>query len=156
DRHDATLTGALRMLACADETQPSPAVAARLAAEAAVLRQARASGVGQIAGLAIAATLALAVAAPLWRVWRGVPAPAEPGAEYEWTTRFLPLTYGTVPVAGGQIIRLEVSRDAFVSFGITPVSSTDPAASATVLADVLVGDDGLARAVRFVKRASRR
>jgi hypothetical protein len=84
------------------------------------------------------------------------PSASQPRAEV--TTAFLPLAYSEVPVAGAQIVRMSVPRSALASFGLAPaesVSTPDPdaAASATVLADVLVGDDGLARAVRFVRAA---
>src|SRR5207302_4751293 len=67
----------------------------------------------------------------------------------EVTTEFLPLTYSDVPVSSGQIVRLEVPRAALASFGLTSAESAAASPLATVLADVLVGEDGLARAVRF-------
>jgi hypothetical protein len=66
----------------------------------------------------------------------------------EVVTDFMPLTYGTLPVAGGQIVRLSVPRSALASFGL---ASEESMSAGTVLADVIVGDDGLARAVRFVR-----
>ena len=54
-------------------------------------------------------------------------------------------------MSDGQIVRLEVSRAALASFGLTPIDALDGSASGTALADVLVGADGLARAVRFVR-----
>ena len=43
-------------------------------------------------------------------------------------------------------------RTALASFGLTPPdAAADIRSTDTVLADVLVGDDGLARAVRFVR-----
>lgn len=69
----------------------------------------------------------------------------------EVATDFMPLPYSAVPLTNGQIVRLEVPRSALVSFGLLPVDSVDRAPGGTVLADVIVGDDGLARAVRFVR-----
>jgi len=61
----------------------------------------------------------------------------------------MPLTYSGVPISGGQVVRLEVPRTALAAFGLTADAQTAPSTD-TVLADVVVGDDGLARAVRFV------
>jgi hypothetical protein len=71
------------------------------------------------------------------------------------TTAFMPLTYSGVPIADGHVVRMEVPRAALVSFGLVPLDSVDDAAGGTVLADVIVGDDGLARAVRFVRTRPR-
>ena len=59
--------------------------------------------------------------------------------------------YSNVPVTNGHTIRLELPQAALTSFGL---EADD--ASATVLADVLVGQDGLARAVRFVRPATKK
>lgn len=71
-------------------------------------------------------------------------------------TGFLPLTYSRVPVMDGQIVRLEVPRAALASFGLASIEQLDRGSAGTVLADVLVGQDGLARAVRFVRPAASR
>jgi hypothetical protein len=52
------------------------------------------------------------------------------------------------------MVRLAVPRTALAAFGLTPLESPDRVSTGTVLADVLVGDDGLARAVRFVRPAT--
>jgi hypothetical protein len=71
----------------------------------------------------------------------------------EVATEFLPLTYGHLPVTDAYIVRLEVPRSALVAFGLAtpdlPVNADE-----TIDADVLVGMDGLARAVRFVHQVS--
>ena len=72
----------------------------------------------------------------------------------EVTTDFMPLAYSSVPSTNLQVVRLAVPRTALVSFGITPPEPLERASADTVLADVLVGDDGLARAVRFVRPAA--
>lgn len=64
----------------------------------------------------------------------------------EVTSEFFPLMYSNVPVTNGQTVRLELPQAALASFGL---EADD--ASGTVLADVVVGQDGLARAVRFVR-----
>jgi hypothetical protein len=46
---------------------------------------------------------------------------------------------------------MEVPRVALTSFGVTPADSLNGSRPGTVLADVLIGEDGLARAVRFVR-----
>jgi hypothetical protein len=71
----------------------------------------------------------------------------------------MPLAYSGVPIAGGHVVRIEVPRASLVSFGLLPADIVDTADSArggTVIADVIVGDDGLARAVRFVRRPVRK
>ena len=72
----------------------------------------------------------------------------------EVTTDFMPLAYSSVPSTNLQVVRLAVPRTALVSFGLTPPEALDRTFTDTVLADVLVGDDGLARAVRFVRPAA--
>jgi hypothetical protein len=72
----------------------------------------------------------------------------------EVATAFLPLSYSGVPLMNAELVRIEVPRAALVSFGLAPVESLDASSSGTVLADVLVGEDGLARAVRFVRPAA--
>ena len=77
----------------------------------------------------------------------------------EVTTAFMPLAYSGVPIADGHVVRMEVPRASLVSFGLLPadiVDTVDGARGGTVIADVIVGDDGLARAVRFVRRAVRK
>lgn len=76
---------------------------------------------------------------------------APTAARVEVTTAFFPLTYGDVPLTDAQIVRLEVPRTALAAFGLDPFDGMDQRRPSTVLADVLVGEDGLARAVRFVK-----
>jgi hypothetical protein len=69
------------------------------------------------------------------------------------TDAFYALRYGTVPVTNGHIVRIEVPRSAPVAFGLDPVNFVS-ARRGSVLADVLVGEDGLARGVRFVRPAT--
>ena len=57
------------------------------------------------------------------------------------------------PLTDGHIVRMEVPRAGLVAFGLEPRDL--PTERSTVLADVLVGEDGLARAVRFVRAVNR-
>ena len=67
----------------------------------------------------------------------------------EVATEFIPLIHGgdMSPSDGGQIIRVEMPRSALVAFGL-PMNMER--AGERVKADVVVGNDGLARAIRFV------
>jgi hypothetical protein len=156
--HDEALTRALRAVAEDDETLGASAeIEARLVAEAHVIARARRRRMYTAAG-ALAAALLAAIAVPAWRAATVRPPaidPAGPAESYalltpgEVATEFFPLMYSNVPVTNGQTIRLELPQAALASFGI---EADD--VSGTVLADVLVGQDGLARAVRFVRPAT--
>ena len=145
EQDERALTEALRALA-ADEAGLgcSPTVEARLTAEVRSIATARRRVAYVAAVVAAAAVWLLVVARPMR------PVPPEARAR-EVTTEFLPLTFSDVPATGGQIVRLEVARDALAAFGLTPAEAAAGSPSDTVLADVFVGEDGLARAVRFVR-----
>jgi hypothetical protein len=67
----------------------------------------------------------------------------------EVTTNFIPLTYVAEATAmeSGQVVRVMVSRSSLIAMGLPMnVEHHDE----MVKADVVVGDDGLARAIRFV------
>ena len=69
----------------------------------------------------------------------------------EVATDFVSLGYGSTPLDlqdGGQLVRVELPRSALARFGL-PMNMDR--ADERVKADVLVGADGLARAIRFVK-----
>jgi hypothetical protein len=68
----------------------------------------------------------------------------------EVATEFMPLAYGypSSQMARGHIVRVELPRSAMASFGL-PVNQER--ADSRVKADVLIGEDGLARAIRFVR-----
>jgi len=100
------------------------------------------------AALVLAAALLLAVMVP-GRPPVTTPTPHRAAAS-EVRTAYLPLTYGDLPMAEGRVIRLEVPRTTLVTFGLAAVDVAE--SSEMVLADVVVGEDGLARAVRFVER----
>jgi len=98
--------------------------------------------------LATAAAIAIA-AAGIWVSAARSQRATESIAEV--TTGFMPLMYSSVPMTDGQLVRLDVPRRALASFGLTPPEMIDTsAATQMVQVDVLVGEDGLARAVRFV------
>lgn len=68
----------------------------------------------------------------------------------ETVTDYIPLTYlaDATAVESGIVVRVELSRSALVAMGLpVNVERTD----SRVKADVVVGDDGVARAVRFVQ-----
>ncbi len=71
-------------------------------------------------------------------------------ASEEIRTEFLPLTYGgnLSQLDNGQIVRVELPRSALQSFGL-PMNAER--AGERVKADVLLGHDGVARAIRFVR-----
>jgi hypothetical protein len=158
-RHrDEALTRALRVVAEDDRTLSASAkIEARLLAEAHVIARARRRRVFAAAG-AFAAALLAVTAVPVWRAATVRPPTVDPAGSVatsarpvpgEIATEFFPLMYSNVPVTNGEAVRLELPQTALASFGI---EADD--ASGTVLADVLVGQDGLARAVRFVRPAT--
>ncbi len=69
---------------------------------------------------------------------------------HEIATDFLPLTYGDslTPLEGGQVVRIRLSRSALRSVGL-PLN--EERAAERIQADVLLGQDGVARAIRFVR-----
>jgi len=118
----------------------------------------RPRSISRIVGLAMAAALVGGLAAPVWIVTRGArppraEAPNVAAPPVEITTSFLPLAYSAMPLTDARVVRLEVPRTALAAFGLTPIDAVETTRTGTVLADVLVGDDGLARAVRFVRAA---
>ncbi len=68
----------------------------------------------------------------------------------EIATDFIPLMQGGqfAQAEGGHLVRVELPRSAMASFGL-PVNYER--AGGRVKADVLLGDDGIARAIRFVR-----
>ena len=75
---------------------------------------------------------------------------ADPRASQEIATDFIPLVHGNSMnlMESGQLIRVELPRSALVSFGL-PMNMER--ADELVKADEVVGTDGLARAIRFVR-----
>jgi len=154
--HHRTLTAALRAVAKDDAgAAPSRYVEERLRAEVRLIAARRRRT--RIAA-ALAASLVAGAAIPVWRTIRPsgdatravVPVVSAPPVEI--ASAFMPLPYSDIPITDGHIVRLAVPRAALASFGLAPADFTD---SGTVMADVIVGDDGLARAVRFVRPTRR-
>ena len=148
------LTTCLRQIAAIDATAgASPAVRARLLEEVRALRRERRRSLVKM--YALAAGLLIATAAPVWQLSTRPTfdvsiRPTQTAGDAEIATMFYPLTYSDLPVTQGNVVRLEVSPAAFAALGVEPVDWIGPQLD-TVLADVLVGEDGLARAVRFVR-----
>jgi len=155
--HVRNVTEALRALAAEDASlAPSSAVEVRLRREVRSIARARRRR-GAAAALAAAAVVAIAVAAPWKRSADNAAPSAQPSTTAprggEVATAFFPLTYSSLPISNAQLVRVQVPRSALASFGLSPIdvpASTAATAPATVSADVLVGEDGVARAVRFV------
>jgi len=102
--------------------------------------------------------LCVGTVAPIWHLAthdiRPLPSASRPLPTLpakEMVTAFFPLSYSNVPMSGGRLVRLEVPRQAALAFGVDASEPAPGSSASTVLADVLVGDDGLARAVRFVR-----
>ena len=68
----------------------------------------------------------------------------------EEVTDFLPLTYIAEATAtdSGHVVRVEVPRTMMASMGVPTNRERN---AEFVKADVIIGDDGLARAIRFVQ-----
>jgi len=151
------LNDALRAVAEDDESLgASSHVRDRLLAEVHAIARPRWNRMRMLQ-LAAAAVLFVAIALPAWYAARrpGTMTRDESGSTVqpairEETTDFFPLAYSNVPAPGGYVVRMQVPRATLDSFGVAGFAPAGDL-SATVAADVLVGGDGLARAVRFVR-----
>ena len=156
----------LREIADADATTgASPAVRERLLEEVRARRRAHRAATFKM--YALAAGLVIATGLPVWQLRtrasvesshvatgtsQGGPTIAAGDAEV--ATAFYPLAYGAVPVTHGNIVRVAVSPAAIAALGVETIGvNTSP--TDVLLADVVVGEDGLARAVRFVRTPTR-
>ena len=159
---DRRLKDALRAVAEDDEMlRASPQVRDRLLAEVHAIARPRWTRM-RLLQLAAAAILFVAIALPAWYSARrpSIAAPDDAASTVqplvrEEATDFFPLAYSTVPAPGGYVVRMQVPRATLDSFGVTEFASPDDR-SETVAADVVVGGDGLARAVRFVREVRQR
>lgn len=153
DQDDALVTPALRALAGHDELdlRSAPRVESALREHVRALASARARR--RYAMLATAAMLVGVAWLATWYSPEQVPSTnariAFTAAPAEVATDFLPLTYSSLPHEEGEVVRIEVPRAALTAFGLG--FGSPELAEGTILADVLVGEDGLARAVRFVR-----
>jgi len=146
------LTAGLRAVAEDDERfGSSNAVGLRLLAEVQAIADAKRRRM-LVLSLSAAAAVLIAVAVPTWQSWHSTADQAQqadtPVITRELVTEFFPLTYSNVPARGGYVVRMQVPRAALASFGAAIAGDTG---SPNVLADVVIGNDGLARAVRFVQ-----
>ncbi len=84
------------------------------------------------------------------RMTGGVRPESAVSPDEEIVTDFMPLTYdgSFAQIDDGQLVRVELPRSALHSFGL-PVSAER--GGERVKADVLLGHDGVARAIRFVR-----
>ena len=82
--------------------------------------------------------------------WSPVTGIGRTGSESEALSDFIPLTHlsSATAIESGQVIRVKVPLSAFLAFGL-PVSPEH--ADQLVNAEVVVGDDGVERAVRLVR-----
>jgi hypothetical protein len=89
---------------------------------------------------------------PVKRAARRAPAPPKAAAPEpeEIVTDFIPLTHPALWQAGegGQILRVRLPRTSLASFGL-PMNAD--LALEPVRADVIVGQGGVVRAIRFVR-----
>ena len=150
---DSAVDAGLREVARENDGGASESIRRTLIAEVRSIRSARRRRAAAIGLLAAS----VGVAAVGWRT-NQKPA-TEPAridvqlapAPDEVATDFLPLLYSNVPTSGRRVVRVEVPRHALASFGLASFDlDSRSTASPMVVADVVVGDDGLARAVRFV------
>ena len=147
------LSAGLRAVAEDDEQLgASSAVGMRLLAEVQAIASAKRRR-AMVLSLSAAAALVVGVAVPASRLFQSTDdrsqPPDVPIVTRELVTEFFPLGYSNVPARGGYVVRMQVPLSALASFGIAPTGSD--VTPSGVLADVVIGDDGLARAVRFVQ-----
>ena len=90
-----------------------------------------------------------AAAAAAWALWSALPREvARPAAPAVEEAAFRPLSYGDIDdVDSYQVVRVQLSRSALAGLGF---AVTDNEARA-VAADVIVGQDGVARGIRLVR-----
>jgi hypothetical protein len=154
-RNDDALGACFRAIADADERGASDAVLCRLRDEARSVRRAHVRSLMKMYGVAAALFAAVAIPVAGLAVRRATnasaTAPAAVVVADEIATDFYPLFYSTVPASEPRIVRLEIPREALEAAGIEDLAPAVQPVPEMVLADVVVGEDGLARAVRFVQ-----
>jgi hypothetical protein len=139
----------LRVLAREDERLNAPAVVEQAVMSAVRARRARPLRMA----LALAASLTLGIAISLLAPGPDVHtarAPERPRPEIG--TGYFPLRAGPLLNEGelGQVVRMSVPRRELYRYGFDSLGNGWNGGTATVRADVLVGMDGTARAIRFV------
>lgn len=76
------------------------------------------------------------------------PKPVRAPLKREIVTNFIPVMVDPDPFERGRLVRVKLPRSALTAFGL-PLN--EDRSDERIQADVLVGEDGLARAIRFVK-----
>ena len=155
-----TLRAALRALAARDASEgASPFVEAQLLTAVRRLRRARKRSLTKF--LMFSSGLCAASVMAIWSLPRRAALEDNKTdtvrptvTKAELVTAFFPLGFSTLPVSGERLVRVQVSADTVRAFGVQLPASDKGAASDEILADVIVGDDGVARAVRFVRPAT--
>ena len=152
-----SVSSLLRELVADDDAQngASREVQARLLAEVRSIGARRRRRLFTAALLTAAAASVIGALVVSQRSGSVAPTPAVSVAPQvrELTTAFLPLPGAAAPSADAYLVRLDLPRTALARLGLGQVETIDsPASATTVLADVLVGEDGVARAVRFVHK----
>jgi hypothetical protein len=154
NRKDPELGDALRALSRDDaRLAVSPEVAKCLLAEVRAISRARRRR-AWFGWSSVAAALVLGIALYAGRTGNRQPSetalsPTASESIAEIATEFLPLPYSHVPMNTGSTVRIEVPAEALVAYGLAPADFSER--DGTIQADVLIGEDGLARAVRFVR-----
>ena len=150
------VTGAWRRLREDDASMTTSAgVEARLRDEVRLIAMQRRRR-AKLMVLQAAAIVVLVLGPIAWFLSNRQPPPevvATTAPAQEVVTQYFPLFYSSVPAASVHVVRMEVPRASMVRFGLLPGDALNRT-SGTVLADVIVGEDGLARAVRFVQKVS--
>jgi len=145
---ERAITGNLRALAAATPGPADPdAMERRLVEELASLTTTPARGVRWPAWLAAAAAVMVAVGLTFgWRARQAPPAPAPAAVA---TSEFVPWPgAATLPAfESGELVRTELPASVLPLLGL---DAPDTPPDARVAADVIVGQDGEARAVRLV------
>ena len=76
------------------------------------------------------------------------PKPVRAPVKREIMTNFIPVMVDPDPFERGRLVRVKLPRSALTAFGL---QLNEDRSDERIQADVLVGEDGLARAIRFVK-----
>jgi hypothetical protein len=146
DEVEGELTGALRAWAASLEGVGAPAaVEARLRTAFRRRRKRNYLWAGALAAAVLLAAALLTVQIPDRRGSAAVSArPAE------IATEFIPMFYGQglSPTESARLVRVRLPRSALASFGL-PLAEDRRAGR--IEADVILGEDGVARAIRFVR-----
>lgn len=143
---DIDLIDKMRRLASVLPNEASPAVEQRLSSAFRARHPRRAKHLWMYA-LAACAVLLLGLSF----LYHRKPAPRPSPSDFIYTAPgfiALPYSQSGVPIESAVVIRVAVTRSELASMGVAVPAS---ASTARVNADVLVGQDGVARAVRLVK-----